>query len=77
MICPCCFEQLTPADALPEPVAPAKPGDLYCLRCRWFFAREMIEPEGTMALDGIWRCPKHSRRKESEEGDQPDWHPSA
>jgi hypothetical protein len=41
---------------------PAVEGDLYCLTCRWFFAVEMLEPEGDpMALDGIWRCPTHGR----------------
>jgi hypothetical protein len=63
MICPCCFETLQLASNLPVPVAPTKPGDLYCFRCRWFFAREMIYPEGTMALDGIWRCPEHGRKE--------------
>jgi hypothetical protein len=62
MICLCCYSRLVDPNGLPTEVAPAKPGDRYCLRCRWFFAREMIEPERTMALDGIWRCPTHGRR---------------
>jgi hypothetical protein len=60
VVCPCCLRPLTEADTLPEPVAPSRPGDFWCPTCSWFFAWEMVQPEGTMALDGIWNCPTHA-----------------
>lgn len=36
MICPCRFEHPASALDLPVRVAPARPGDRYCIWCQWF-----------------------------------------
>jgi hypothetical protein len=60
MPCPCCLGALVPA-FLGAPSPAARLGDLWCERCRWLLAAEMIGDEGPLALDGVLRCPTHAR----------------
>jgi hypothetical protein len=59
MICPCCYDALRGEDEVPRQVARVRPGDLYCERCQWLFARELIKAEGPVALSAVWHCPIH------------------
>lgn len=59
MICPCCYDPLGPAGESEKRITGARPGDLYCSRCRWLFARETIELQEKMGIDGVWQCPTH------------------
>lgn len=55
MPCPCCLGGLI------HPAPPARPLDLYCERCGWLFAAEMIQGHDPLALDDVLRCPTHRR----------------
>jgi hypothetical protein len=64
MPCPCCLGGLISATDKPDPRGPIRPGDLYCARCAWLFAREMTLGEDPLKL-GVWlRCPQHQGRRE-------------
>ncbi len=60
MPCPCCLGGLGEAISLAEPHPSARPGDLYCSRCGWLFATEMLQGEDPLSgLGDVLKCPKH------------------
>lgn len=59
MICPCCYDALKDDHEVPRNLARVRPGDLYCERCEWLFAREMIQVQGPPASTAVWHCPIH------------------
>jgi hypothetical protein len=44
-----------------HPDPPALPGDLYCERCGWLFAAEMLQGQDPLTLEDVLRCPSHRR----------------
>jgi hypothetical protein len=48
-----------PATDLPEPRGPVKEGDLWCKKCAWLLAREMLQEDQALDLAPWLHCPTH------------------
>ncbi|HXF73987.1 MAG TPA: hypothetical protein VNO79_15430 [Actinomycetota bacterium] len=59
MPCPCCLAAVGP------PPVTARTGDLWCARCKWLFAAELLgEERDPLRLERWLRCPTHRRPAE-------------